>query len=79
MIVPKFTVIVARDATAYFPITVEAESLEEVRDHFGKYGYQGAILSEEEPHFTAFDHVEAYRVENESGQEIYDSDFDGGF
>ena len=75
----KFTVIVARDATAYFPITVEAESLEEVRGYFGKDGYEGPILSTWEPHFTAFDHVEAYRVEDERGQEIYDSDLDGGF
>ena len=76
---PKFTVIVARDATAYFPITVEAESLEEVMGHFGKDGYEGPILSTGEPHFTEFDQVEAYRVENEDGEEIYDSDLDGGF
>ena len=79
MIVPKFTVIVVRDATARFPITVEAESLEEVRSHFGKYDYEGPILSTGEPRFTEFDQVETYRVENESGQEIYDSNLDGGF
>ena len=76
---PKFTVTVARDATAYFPITVEAENLEEVKSHFGKYGYEGPVLSEGEPSFTEFDDVEGYRVANEDGEEIYDSDLDGGF
>ena len=71
---PKFTVIVARDATAYFPITVVAESLEEVKSHFGKYGYQGPVFSEDEPFFTEFDEVEGYQVVNEDGEEIYNFD-----
>lgn len=74
---PKFTVTVARDATAYYPIVVEAKDLDEVKSRCEKYGYSGTILEELEASFQSFDDVEGYRIQDATGEEVYDSAYDG--
>lgn len=74
---PKFTVTVARDATAYYPLVVEAKDLEEAKSHCAKYGYSGTILEELEASFQSFDDVEGYRIQDATGEEVYDSQEEG--
>lgn len=71
----KFTVSVGRDATVYYEAVVEAESLEEVKSHMGRHGYEGPIIGDwVETSLSVFDEAEVYRVRDVTGEQIYHSD-----
>ena len=69
---PRFKVYVTRDASVTYSATVEADSLNEIKQHMHRHGYAGSIETPWEQEDTqVFDNVEAYRVEAASGEEVY--------
>lgn len=73
---PKFILTVARDATAYFTATVEADDLEALKSRMSERGYTGETLTPWESSYEAFDHVEYYYVNNEAGEVLLDTSED---
>jgi len=69
---PRFKVFVTRDASVTYSATVEADSLDEIKERMHRHGFAGPTETPWEQEDTqVFDNVEAYRVEAASGEEVY--------
>ena len=73
---PKFKVHVTRDASVTYSAMVEADSLEQVKEHMSRHGYAGPVIGGDEAWeceaVNTYDEVEQYQVYDENGDELYE-------
>ena len=62
---PKFTVTIGRDATVYYTATVEAESLDAVKERVGRHGFQGKDEKWSQSDVQTYDEVESAEIEEQ--------------
>lgn len=59
----KYKVLVTRDASVTFQAIVEANNINEIKDNFGKHGYEGEIISTWlRTDISEYDHVDYYQI-----------------
>jgi hypothetical protein len=71
----RFVVTVARTATAYFTAEVEADTLEQVKEHLHRQGYTGNVLTNWSTMVITAEVAEKFHVTDEFENELYERIF----